>query len=85
MHCTKKKKKEISIKDLSVNVNKSAVFLRIWLCLLKKSLMEKFIFCAVMMETLVKNRLKHCKVVNILGLTIEVMLDNVNLIPLMLE
>ena len=31
----------------SVNVAKSAVFLRIWSLLLKKSLKENFIFCAV--------------------------------------
>ena len=41
------KKWSFPLKISSVNVTKSASFLRIWSHLLKKSLMENFIFCLV--------------------------------------
>ena len=44
-HCTKKWSFPLGIS--SVNASKSAVFLRIWSHLLRKSLIENFIFCAV--------------------------------------
>ena len=43
-HCTKN---EVSIKDFFSKCGQISRKLRIWSCLLKISLMEKFIFCAV--------------------------------------
>ena len=44
-HCTKKLK--FSIKDFFSKCDQIRSFLRIWLHLLKKFLMENFLFCAV--------------------------------------
>ena len=38
---------KFSIKDFFIKCDQLRIFLRIWLHLLKKSLMENFIFCAV--------------------------------------
>ena len=47
-HCTKNAQKiKFSIKDLLSKCDQIPSFLRIWSHLLKKSLMENFIFCAV--------------------------------------
>ena len=48
-HCTKKN--EISIKDLFSKCNQIRRKQQIWSHLLKKSLMENLIFCAVFYET----------------------------------
>ena len=42
------KKKEFSIWDFVSKCDQIRIFLRIWSHLLKKSLMESFIFCAVL-------------------------------------
>ena len=48
-HCTHTRKK-FSIKDFSSKCGKFRSFLRIWSHLLKKSLMENFIFCEVSLD-----------------------------------
>ena len=50
----KKKKMKFSIKDFLSKCDQIHSFLWIWSYLLKKSLMENFIFCAVQPITLVK-------------------------------
>ena len=46
-------KMKFSIKDFFSKCDQIRSFLRIWLHLLKKSLMENFIFCAVFVVSLV--------------------------------
>ena len=45
---------KFSIKDFFSKCDQMRSFLRIWFHLLKKSLMENFIFCAVYMSTWIK-------------------------------
>ena len=49
---------KFSIKDFFSKCDQICSFSRIWSHLLKKSLMENFIFCAVI-------RLRHCKIIRI--------------------
>ena len=44
-------KMKLSVKDVFSECNQICSFLRIWLHLLKKFLMENFIFCAVKMDS----------------------------------
>ena len=55
IHCTKI---EVSIKDFFNKCDQILSFLRIWSHLLKKSLMENFIFCAVISALLNFSNLK---------------------------
>ena len=52
-------KMKLSIKDFSSKCNQIHSFLRIWFHLLEKSLMENFIFCAVLIIR-EKNPMKIC-------------------------
>ena len=46
---------KFSIKDFFHKCDQTRNFLRIWSHLLKKSLMEKFIFCAVLLQNITRN------------------------------
>ena len=58
MPCTKKMKS--SIKDFFSKCDQICSFLRIWSYLRKKSLMENFIFCAVMSGRAIWDKLPKC-------------------------
>ena len=55
-------KMKFSIKDFFSKCDQIRRKLRIWSHLLMKSLMENFIFCAVVVITAVKNREKSCSI-----------------------